>query len=290
MNAEQKKVITFIKLYGRLQNLYPEWKTSRQTITKDLKEIAQYLHKLERGITVSNVTTSAVGIPLGTACLVSTIVSLVLIPVTGGASAAIAGVIAASTGIAGGVIGAGSAIANLTHFGIKKAQAKKLKKHLQEDKEKTKTIINLLEKMNRMRNSIDFSSISVTTLDKFFATKDGINTAIKLGTIGNGIADTVEASTKLLNIVRGGGSAADAAMDGVSMFTTLSTFSKFFKVAGAVGSGIGVAIDVVSLVWNSIKIHKGTGCELATKMEEIAKELDQQLKCFVDEIEPQLAG
>lgn len=282
----QEELLTLVKDWDRLQTVYPEWKSSRENTVNELEQMAEYLHNLEKRVCISNITTSAVGIPLGVTSMLSLALFLTA-PATGGISA-VAGVIAAISGISGAVVGTGGIMANLAQFGIKKTQANKLVTILESDKEMTQRLTELLVEMDHICKEVDISMISMDTWDVLTAGKDAATGAWRLGEVGKNAYDSVQVGTKLISFVRSGEAVFDTTVDGVSTLSKLSRFSRLLTVVGVIGSGLGLTLDVFTLVWTSIKVHKGSKCALGDKMAKIASELQNELKNFICAIEPLL--
>nr|XP_032834706.1 uncharacterized protein LOC116956928 [Petromyzon marinus] len=229
------------------------------------------LKKRTRDGHISKVAGSSAGIAGG----VMAITGLALIPVTFGASLGltIAGTV---MGVAGGITGAGASIAVLV---MNKASTKKATENFEKDKIASKTLANALESVYSVASELDdvtmrtlvFERVSTTegnndkvcserrrTWEKFKAAAGGI---FATGGTAKGIHTITDNAIDLAGAAKVAAAGANAA-DDVGFAVAKGVASGGLRIAGIAVGSVLLAVDVASLIWTGIDLHKGTPSQI----------------------------
>ena len=153
----------------RFVSEYPTFEAKRDSVVKEIKEIAEKLHGTHKDVAIANVVGASTGIVAGSTATVSGavgIIALCLAPFTLGASlpvAAAAGVVAGVSGgvaVAGGVTGG---IASLVECGITKGSCKTAQKSLDDFAKARNDISDLV---TQLMDDIDVIDVVIEDLNE----------------------------------------------------------------------------------------------------------------------------
>ncbi|XP_050409308.1 uncharacterized protein LOC126824168 [Patella vulgata] len=207
---------------------------NRKALVRILRDEAEKLNKLEKGVQKSEITGSAVGVIGGVMILAGVLGA----PFTFGGSLSLTSA-GGALGAAGGITGAGAAIAKSI---ITRNKRKEINKLLETDE-------RLMGKLNEKLKLVHASAKLVFSGTKLVA----------------------RLAKSVVKTLRVGDVAADAAKVGAK---GLSKFSKTIKNGGAVLTAIAIPFEIYNIVSNSVDIHKGKQNELAKEFKRIANEIE----------------
>ena len=233
----------FYDLLNLLDNIeefhqfYPSWKKKREETMRTIKEMIDWLNKVQFDVNVSRLTGASAGIVGGGLALAG----LILIPFTFGASLGLT-ISGVAVGGSGAVISNGASIGSMS-WDV--AYKKKLGALLEEDHKekeklfaKTEKIKEALCKVNERFNAFAKDGLKMDAISITFSS------ALCVASLGGPIW-TISGLLK----------------NGTKISTKLAG-----RVIGGALIGIGAVADTVDIVFTSINVHKGSKSELGAKM------------------------
>ncbi|XP_071080914.1 apolipoprotein L3-like [Haliotis cracherodii] len=270
----------------------------QKELATELRDFAENLKSKQRKVDIAKLTTSNVDLVGG----VLAMAGLALASVTAGVSLGLT--------IAGGVVGVGSAVSGMSTMIVEYHLTKNAEKHLtqklhdyaelsEDIKAKLNTLINILPEADRiflqnllennMDTKVDISLASLllalgfkgkAVFDSIDDVTDSVIKAVKIikaskraVDVVGGIAAGAEMSSRVASAAKSVGTAADAGTDVTSAAGKAATAGKAaasgVKVVALVAAG--VAVDLGSIIYYSLKIHKN---EPSKNVENILKVAD----------------
>uniref|UniRef100_H3A6V8 Uncharacterized protein n=1 Tax=Latimeria chalumnae TaxID=7897 RepID=H3A6V8_LATCH len=225
---------------------------------QDLHEIADKIDHVHKGSTIANVTASSAGIVSGTLA----IIGLALAPVTAGASTIL---IAVGCGV-GAASGGTGISAGITDFVSKRKNKKRFETTIH-------SVIENLEKILGEHRPGFTQILVVFNIAKMAQTIE----AIPKVKAGSEVVDLAQDLTVLGNTARKVEYLADIKDVKKVLPGAAATVSNAARIAGITFSAAFIAVDIGSIIYNSIHLSKGARTEMAKGIRSIAKLLEERL-------------
>ncbi|XP_028648196.2 uncharacterized protein LOC114644124 [Erpetoichthys calabaricus] len=255
-----------------LSNFSEHVKTLETCLT-DIEKIASEMDTVKKNVSITNVAGGTVGIVSGALC----ITGLALAPVTLGASTALT-IAGAAVGAAAGL---GGAAATITEVTLNRSDQKKIQEILNKYKHTIARIEgcigkeelvfrevselneeNLIENIQERNQNIVQNEIPYTEL----------RAGVQIAGAGRAVVNMVD---DIVSLSRMGDVVGDVARVGMR-----GAGQGALRIAGGVGSGIFMVVDLYSICKNSIALAKGKKNETAEIMRKIVEELRCELETY----------
>ncbi|XP_067884820.1 apolipoprotein L3-like [Heterodontus francisci] len=222
------------------KKLFPKYQKQLTGYIRELQEIADDIDKCHKDVNIANVTGSSAGILGG----ILTISGLIASPFTLGASLVLSG-IGIGVGVAGGVTNIGASVTDIVNQKKKQERVHEIR----EQYEKASKIMS--DSLIQVRFAIE-SLINYNENEVVVCLFNGV-THTGMKSFG-GIAVVVSAVTK----------------------NTLRTL----KAVSGIMSGLLMVWDIYSIVKDAKDIHRGSKTEVAERIREAAKNIEQEMKQY----------
>lgn len=233
--------------------LFPLVRRKLEACIGELHTLADKVDKVHRDCTISNVAASSTGAVSG----ILTIAGLCLAPVTAGASLALltAGM---GLGVAAAVTGVSASIVDRSHSSVAKAKANRL---LSTSTNEEKVI----------EEALRHSAPQIASLtSKCFWSVEGI---VKNANAIKTVRKYPQSLSKAMETM------SRSSTQGRKVFKdTALAMTKGARVAGMAMAGFGLLLDVVSIVDQSMYLHKGTKAATAEELRKQAQALERKLE------------
>ncbi|XP_012788657.2 apolipoprotein L2-like [Sorex araneus] len=247
------------KYRDKFLKLYPLVKRDVEVHIAQLRALADKADKLHRKCTISKVVASSTGIVSG----ILTIVGIGLAPVTAGVSLVLFGV-SLGLGTASSVTGVTTSIVESTSMASIESNANNL----------VSTGINPGKVFHEVLKDSDSQMDS--SENSFFRSLEDMAKNIHTIRLLNANPHLAAQATLLMNAERISVQSARVlprALGGAAL-----AVSKGVRIFGAATAGLFILVDVVSLVQDSIDLHKGAKTESAEKLRQRIRELEGMLE------------
>lgn len=238
---------------------FPQVKQDLEERIGKLQALADKVDKVHRDCTISNVVANSTGAVSG----ILTIVGLSLAPLTAGASLALTAT-GLGLGVAAAVTSVSTSIVEHSNSSSAKAEASRL---MSTDIDKEKVVMEVLK-----QSTPKIVSLTNTSIESVQGIVKNVN-ALKLAKAKPLLKATAKSfvagrpmsvrSTKAVQKAFGG---------------TVLAMTKSAKIVGMATAGVGLLVDVVSLVKSSTHLHEGAKAESAEELRQLAQELEKKLE------------
>ncbi|XP_067687176.1 apolipoprotein L3-like [Haliotis asinina] len=249
-------------------------------VVQQLLELADELDKEEREVDIAKIGFASTGAVGGGLALLGFGLSFV----TFGASLILTAV---GAGISA-VSGVGGLTTTITEKIMKNEKLKEVKAAVQGYSDSIKSFSHVLESFCKLlpgedqekvwkslKENIEMEMTISSVISDGRKLVDTIASIKKLMTAANNVKDVVEG-------LQGEGSVAvkvvdvgeNLAKEGDEAFEALSTGAKAVQIGGVVLSGVGVVIDIGSIIYYGIKVHNRKPSEVAELIRKLAKSMD----------------
>lgn len=238
---------------------FPQVRQELEERIGKLRAFAAKVDKVHKDCTITNVVASSTGAVSG----LLTILGLSLAPVTAGA-----GLVLFATGMglgtAAAVTNVSTSIVDYSNSSSAKAKASGLRAT---DSNKEKVAVEILQ--HNTRNVVSLTS-------KFVKLVQGIAKNVKALKL---LKAKPLAAAEAKSFITGGAMSVGSAEKVEKAFAgTVLAMTKSAKIAGLATAGIGLLVDVVSLVKSSIHLHEGAKAESSEELWQEAQELETHLE------------
>ncbi|XP_028649391.2 apolipoprotein L3-like [Erpetoichthys calabaricus] len=244
-----KTIKLFSKLFNdRIQDL--------QKNIDDLHIIADGVDSFHKKATIANITGGTVSAAGG----IVTIAGLILAPFTLGASLMVSGV-GLGVAVAGGVTSASATISDTVSNSLERQKVEEIIKSYQKD---MKAFVECLETVNSCLKNVE--ELNESKLKESLANEALLKTSnkIQLGArAGKALTNAAEIA-RVATLAKASGG--------------LTRAIRVAGVATGVLSGLFLGLDVYFIAKDSIDLHNGAKTEFATKIREVADELQSGLQ------------
>ncbi|XP_028649383.1 apolipoprotein L3-like [Erpetoichthys calabaricus] len=243
-----KALLLFVRLFG-------DRAETLQKYIDDLRSIADGVDKFHKGATIASIAGGAVSAAGG----ITTIVGLILAPFTFGASIIVTAV-GLGVATAGGLSSASATISDTVNTSI--------------DRKKVEAIIEGYQKdIKDVAECMDFVNTGIENINQMKSSPE-IQNMFQAGCrASKGFANIAEI-VRVVQLAQVAGGAVRAV--------------RIAGVATGILAGLFLGLDVFFIAKDSIDLHKGAKTEFATKVREVADELQEgllQLSKIRDELE-----
>ncbi|KAM5250729.1 apolipoprotein L2-like isoform 1-T6 [Hipposideros larvatus] len=238
---------------------FPQVKQDLEERIGKLHALADKVDKVHRDCTISNVVANSTGAVSG----ILTIVGLSLAPMTAGAS-----LVLLATGIGLGMAAAVTSVSTSIVEHSNSSSAKAKASHLVSiDRNKEKVVMEFLQ-----HSTPQIVSLTSTSIESVQGIMKNVN-ALKLAKA----KPLLEAEAKCL--MTGGALSVISTKEVQKAFGgTVLAMTKSAKLVGMATAGVGLLVDVVSLVKSSTHLHEGAKAESAEELRQLAQELEKKLE------------
>lgn len=238
---------------------FPQVRQELEELISKLRAFAAKVDKVHKDCTIANVVASSTGAVSG----LLTIVGLSLAPVTAGASLVLLAT-GMGLGTAAAVTSVSTSIVDYSNSSSAKAKASRL---MSTESNKEQVAVEILQD-----NTPKIASLA----SDFFGSVQGIVNnveALKL------LKAKPLAAAEAKSFITGGAMSVGSAEKVEKAFAgTVLAMTKGAKIAGMATAGIGLLLDVVSLVKSSKHLHEGAKAESSEELWQKAQELETHLE------------
>lgn len=247
-NELQKDIETLYKLCI-------EWIDNRQQVLKELTKLADELKEHQKNVNIAKVTGSSAAV-VGAGLMIGGFAASFF---TFGASLLVSAVGAGISG-AGGATTGGAGIAK---YFLDKKIYQKVQQSINRDEEITR---NLQSHLDKLKLDVEFLKINNKLSEPSIPVKTGLKTIKCLGK--DILYNSIQAAKALKKPSKAITFGADA---GASVFKSLSTVGRAFRIGGFVVGAVLLPFDIYTLVKSSIELHEGNASEAEKKIREVVE-------------------
>ena len=269
------------------------WMQLRDRSVSELRELADDIDKHHKNVNITTVTTASVGTVAGAVTLAT-----IFAPFTFGLSYAVG---AAAVGAAAGLTALG---ASLTEMGLTKSTCSKAQDCIDADGKLTKTLYSLIDKINTCAEAL---KLSAQKLDGWSGLEIARTVFVGIGGLGNIVSSSSSLARGAMMMNPGVRSLAKQLAkipkaDWVAKFGTKASGRTFSaakglakqtpklasngaRVFGATLAGIGLVLDIYSIVTTSIDLANGSVSAAGKALRDKASQLKEEQEQIVNLIE-----
>ena len=267
------------------------WMQLRDRSVSELRKLAKNIDEHHKNVNITTVTTASVGTVAGAVTLAT-----IFAPFTFGLSYAVG---AAAVGATAGLTALG---ASLTEMGLTKSTCSTAQEYIDADGKLTTILYSLLDELNKCAEEL---KLSAEKLDSWSGLEIARTVFVGIGGLGNVVSSSTSLARGAMMMNPGVRSLAKEMAkipkaDWVAKFgskgrsfsaakglakQTPSLAGKGARAFGGVLAGVGLVLDVYTIVTTSIDLAKGSVSEAGTALREKAGLLEKERNEITDLIE-----